>query len=658
MKSMEQETVRGKNRTVVGQLKRGSPFSVVVPEDPEIRHEIVVREGDDLNAPDGSMVTVEITSWPHGRRSIRGHVIEILGFRDDFGMDVEIVIRKHQIPLEFPESVLDEVKSIQLDLQDGDLARRLDFRSLPIVTIDGESAKDFDDAVHVSRTGQGNYLLGVHIADVAHYVTKDSALDQEALRRGTSVYFPDRAVPMLPEELSNGICSLKPNEDRLTLSVLMEIASDGEVYRYAFLEGVIRSRQRMTYTEVSKILIDRDHDTIARYQELVLHFELMQELAQILQARRRRLGSLDFDLPEPVIEFDEMGSMASIHKSERNISHKIIEEFMLAANETVAHHLFQSSVPSLYRIHEPPDPIKVLEFNEIAKSYGYQVGAGLTDRGTTILPRVKERQLGGRDRNEAIRLRQKLQSLNIKVTSRDYQKLIEQWAGKPEERILSYLMLRSLPQAVYSPQNKGHFGLASPCYTHFTSPIRRCPDLIVHRILKTLVTAQMAAEFTPQVAALLLKHTFRAHDQSPIKTSSGWVNGQKPRPLYTVEELEGIALRSSQTERRAQDAEHELMELKTLEFMAGKLGEEYEGIVVRVTREGLGVELLDLFVEGFVSVASLGDDTYRFRQRPAALVGTRPGNAFRLGDRLLVCVDRIDRFWRRVELAVLEKRSR
>jgi ribonuclease R len=652
------ETMEQKCRTVVGEFRRGSPLSVVVPDDHEMRFEIVVREGDDLDAPDGYMVTVEITRFPHGSGSMQGRVIEILGFRGDFGIDVEIVIRKHQIPLEFPPPVLAEVKGSRLDVQSDDLKGRLDFRSLPIVTIDGKTAKDFDDAVHVSRMDQGNCLLGVHIADVAHYVKKDSAVDQEALKRGTSVYFPDRAVPMLPEELSNGICSLKPNEDRLTLSVLMEIGPDGEVRRHTFLEGVIRSRRRMTYTAVSKILVDRDREVIAQYQELVPHFELMQELAQILHARRRRLGSIDFDLPEPIIEFDEVGSMASIQKSERNISHRIIEEFMLAANETVAQHLFQSSIPSLYRVHESPDPIKVLEFNEVARSYGYQIGTGLTEQGTTILPRVKERHLGGRDRNDARRLRQRLQSLNIKVTSRDYQKLIEQWAGKPEERILSYLMLRSLPQAVYSPHNKGHFGLASGCYTHFTSPIRRYPDLIVHRILKTLVTAQTAAEFTPQNAELLLNCTFRAKDQTPMWSPCGSVKAQETRLLYTLEELEGIALHSSQTERRADDAERELIELKTLEFMAGKLGEEFEGIVVRITREGMGVELLELFVEGFVSVTSLGDDSYRFRERPVALVGTRPGNAFRLGDRMLVCVDRIDRFWRRVDLAVLERKTR
>ncbi|HVN81610.1 MAG TPA: VacB/RNase II family 3'-5' exoribonuclease, partial [Terriglobia bacterium] len=549
-----------KHRTVVGCFKPGIPDSVVTPDDPGLPFEILVRDGEDMDAPEGSMVNVEITRFPHGSRRPRGRVIEILGFRGTFGVDVEMVIRKYQIPVRFPESVLTEVKGLHLRLGDEDLTGRMDFRSLPIVTIDGETAKDFDDAVHVDRLSNGNYLLGVHIADVSHYVKKDSPLDREARTRGTSVYFPDRAVPMLPEELSNGICSLKPQEDRLTLSALMEIGSEGEVSRYSFLRGVIRSRERMTYTAVGRILIDRDPDVIGRYQELVPHFELMRELASILYERRRRLGSIDFDLPEPVIEFDAAGLMSSILKSERNISHRIIEEFMLAANETVARHLFQASIPSLYRIHESPDPIKVLEFNEVAKGFGYQLGSGLAGQGTMIVPRVKDRVRPGQNRDEARRLRQSLQALNVKVFPADYQRLVDQLAGKPEERILSYLMLRSLQQAVYSPHNQGHFGLASNCYTHFTSPIRRYPDLMVHRILKGLLPAQSTQEFKLPNVDSVFHHAFGARKQRPVQSSPSLSSDRRTSFLYALEELEDIALQSSQTERRAADAERDLIE--------------------------------------------------------------------------------------------------
>jgi len=670
-----------RNTTIVGQFKSGKFENYVVPYDAKISQEVVIRDGDDLEAPHDAVVNVEVTQFPHAARRLRGRVIEVLGFQGDFGIDVEIMIRKHQIPIDFPEAALRQAERCEEEVSPAELASRLDFRALPIVTIDGETAKDFDDAVHVQRLENGNYLLGVHIADVAHYVPQDSALDREALRRGTSVYFPDRAVPMLPERLSNGICSLKPHLDRLTLSALMEIDPLGNVQRYSVHDGVIRSRERMTYTAVGRILIDHAEEETARYRELVAHFELMRELAMILYEHRQARGSIDFDLPEPVIAFDELGTMTGILKSERNIAHRIIEEFMLAANETVARHLFQRRIPSLYRIHESPDPVKVFQFNEIALSFGYSLGRGLMERRIADLPRLRHRTRGaGRVERSSAYHDMALEAVNIKVSPKDYQKLVEQITGKPEERILSYLMLRSLKQACYSPQNRGHFGLASSCYTHFTSPIRRYPDLMVHRILKEALRgenlassdvskmsqhgvvgesltakndAQLSFTFSTPTPSSSDARTRRESRRARQKEEAETID--RSHALYAPEALDSIASHSSETERRADEAERELIDLKKLEFMAGRLGEEFEGVVIHLTKEGMVVELIELFVEGFVRIASLDDDDYQLRDRPLALVGRISRKAFRLGDRLKVCVDRIDRFRRRVDLSVVER---
>ena len=487
--------IERKNLTIVGQFKRTAQENFVVPYDPKIQQEILIRDEDDMNAPPDSIVNVEVTHFPHGYRRLRGKIVEVLGFKGDFGIDVEIIIRKHQIPVQFPVAVLRQADDIRDEVDASEVEKRTDFRKLPIVTIDGETAKDFDDAVHVEELENGNFLLGVHIADVAHYIRKDSPLDREAKQRGTSVYFPDRAVPMLPEKLSNGICSLKPKLDRLTFSVLMEMDRAGNILNYSLHDGIICSQERMTYTSVGKILVDRDPEESARYSSLISHFERMEKLALILNEKRRNRGSIDFDLPEPIIAFDEDGAMVGILKSERNIAHRIIEEFMLAANETVAHHLFARKVASLYRIHETPDPVKVYEFNEIAHSFGYSLGRVIGEKSLAPLPRLKDRVRRGRGGREVHFSRnQELQGLDIRVSPKDYQKLVDQISGKPEERILSYLMLRSLKQACYSPLNKGHFGLASACYTHFTSPIRRYPDLMVHRILRN--TLQLGATST------------------------------------------------------------------------------------------------------------------------------------------------------------------
>ncbi|HME57423.1 MAG TPA: VacB/RNase II family 3'-5' exoribonuclease, partial [Terracidiphilus sp.] len=404
---------------------------------------------------EGLVVDVEITSWPTPTRPPVGHVIEVLGSPDDFGVDVEMVIRKHQLPRVFPDSVLAETRAVaHLDLSE--VSRRRDFRSLPIVTIDGETARDFDDAVLVTERPDGGYELQVHIADVAEYVRAGTDLDLEARLRGTSVYFPDRAIPMLPQELSTNICSLRPGEDRLVLSCLMQLDSGGRIHSYEIVEGVIRSAARMTYTEVHAIL-ENDAETRARYAALVPEFERMHKLAVLMNKRREQRGSIDFDLPEPVIEFDEQGQMRGITKSERTWANRLIEEFMLEANECVATWLEDLGVPSLYRIHEKPEPSRVVQFEELAASFGYSLGLGALPV-RRIQTRAERRDARGQGRMPRVHEVPE----DIPVTPRMYQKLAAKIEGKPEERILSYLMLRSLKQARYSEINEGHFALAAP----------------------------------------------------------------------------------------------------------------------------------------------------------------------------------------------------
>jgi len=472
------EVLRRAHPSVVGEFRIRRRGSYVVPHDDRIRQWIHIPEGMELpeaqpyvhrvgahgvavdSAEDleGMIVTAEILDFGEDGERPTGRVIEILGHPDDFGIDVEILIRSHHIPHRFPEDVLEQARAIPGPIPPEEIARRRDFRELAIVTIDGETARDFDDAVRVERVPDGNYVLQVHIADVSHYVRPGTPIDREALLRGTSVYFPDRAVPMLPVELSTDQCSLRPHEDRLVLSVLLEIDPRGDVIAQEFTRGVIRSAGRMTYTAVAGVL-DGDPGLRERYAAQVEHFEKMRELALILNRKRVRRGSIDFDLPEPLLEFDEFGEMTGVIRAPRNIAHRIIEEFMLAANEAVASHLENAGVPMIFRIHERPDPKRVMEFEDIAAHFGYSLGAGATP-----VKRFRETTLA---------------LDNSRLSPRNYQKLVAKIAGKPEERILSYLMLRSLKQARYSEQNAGHFALAAASYTHFTSPIRRYPDLIV-----------------------------------------------------------------------------------------------------------------------------------------------------------------------------------
>jgi ribonuclease R len=670
-----------RNPTVVGifhysrrDFERGG--NVVVPVDERMTQPIVIPPGAELPPVleagsahrvmgaearaaqgkahenlEGLVVDVEITDWPTATRPARGRVLEVLGAEDDFGVDVEMVIRKHHLPRVFPEAVLAEAREVAR-FDPAIAEKRRDFRALPIVTIDGETARDFDDAVLVRHGTDGVWELQVHIADVAEYVQPGTVLDIEARLRGTSVYFPDRAIPMLPQELSTDICSLRPEEERLVLSCLMRIDAQGEILDYEICEGVIRSARRMTYTQVHGIL-EGDAELRAEFAPLVEEFERMLELAQVLQRKRERRGSIDFDLPEPLIEFDEFGAMKAVTRSERNWAHRLIEEFMLSANECVASWLEHLGVPSLYRIHEKPEPRRVVEFEEIAAAFGYSLGLG-------SLPVRTFRMKGERRENQARReqgrsghagggraVRGYEVAEEIAITPRMYQKLTEKIAGKPEEQILSYLMLRSLKQARYCEKNEGHFALAAPCYTHFTSPIRRYPDLIVHRIAKELLQ-----DFPPEGARF-----------TPASTSGseGRRHAQVRKAIFEpipTGELAAIAAESSENERRAADAERELVEWKKLQFMKDRVGESFSGMILNATKYGLFVELDDLFVEGLVPLQSLGmfdGDRYTYRENTRQVIGDRWGRKFSVGERVRVVLDRVDAVEKRLQFSILDE---
>jgi ribonuclease R len=677
-----------RNPTVVGVFHYArsdrAPGNTVVPFDERMTQHILIPEGQEIPpsseaatphrvlggeaAPasahddlEGLVVDVEITSWPTPTRPPIGRVIEVLGNPDDFGVDVEMVIRKHQLPRIFPENVLAEARAVA-HLDEEEVANRQDFRGLPIVTIDGETARDFDDAVLVTERPGGGYELQVHIADVAEYVRVATDLDLEARLRGTSVYFPDRAIPMLPQELSTNICSLRPGEDRLVLSCIMQLDSGGRIESYEIVEGVIRSAARMTYTEVHAIL-ENDADTRARYAALVPGFVRMRKLAGLMNERREERGSIDFDLPEPVIEFDERGQMRGVTKSERTWANRLIEEFMLAANECVATWLEDLGVSSLYRIHEKPEPRRVVQFEELAAAFGYTLGLG-------ALP-VRRIQTKG-DRRDALRTGRAARTHevaeDIPVTPRMYQKLAAKIEGKPEERILSYLMLRSLKQARYSEINEGHFALAAPTYTHFTSPIRRYPDLIVHRIVKALLDEGVSGEgwvaegrhSSPWThtnegsrSSGMASHASRkSKNAARVGHPASGFTGEPPIPEA---ELAQIAEETSQTERRAAEAERELVEWKKVRFMQDRVGEEFAALVLNPAKYGLFVELTDLFVEGLVPIDSLRDDRYAWRENTHEIVGERTGRRYRAGDRVRVILDRILAAERRLQFSIVEE---
>ncbi len=637
-------------------IPEGAEIPSITRETPHrvLGEEALVQQPDWLDAErgpqplEGLAVDIEITDFPTAGRPAKGRVLEVLGPPDAFGVDVEIIIRKHHLPHVFPPNVLAEATAAAEhtveSLPGGEFTLRRDFRGLPIVTIDGETARDFDDAVYVEPLPNGRWQLQVHIADVSDYVRPGTDLDLEARLRGTSVYFPDRAIPMLPPQLSSGMCSLRPDEDRLVMSCLMEIDHRGEILGYEVCEGILRSARRMTYTQVQAIL-DGDEATRNEFEPLVPEFERMHELALLLNAKRHRRGSIDFDLPEPVILFNPDGNMRSIVRSERGWAHRLIEEFMLSANECVATWLAQQRIPSTYRIHETPDPKRILEFEETAATFGYSLGfPSLPIKRVTM--KADRRDARGRDRQAKTHdVPEKLP-----VTPQMYQRLTAKIAGQPEERILSFLMLRSLKQARYSEQNEGHFALASPCYTHFTSPIRRYPDLIVHRLLRAMLRAGADPNGGPILST----------DPQP------WGADAAPlrRPVYDEalaplpeSELVAISTESSQSERRADDAERELIEWKKIKFMQDRVGEDFHGIILSVTKYGFFVELENLFIEGLVPLASLtpygSGDRFFFRDTDRQIVGSESGRVYKVGMAVHVLLDRIDRQQRRLQFALM-----
>jgi ribonuclease R len=676
-----------RNPTVVGRFRYATseraPGNYVVPFDERMTQPILIPFGDEVpmyqdadsgseatphrvhgddvhhaeaahHTPDdleGLVVDVEITDWPTLHRQARGRVLEVLGDPDDFGVDVEIMIRKHHIPHLFPDAVLENAREVaQLDQQE--IATRRDFRDLPIVTIDGETAKDFDDAVLVRDTHDG-YELQVHIADVAQYVTPGSPLDLEARLRGTSVYFPDRAVPMLPQELSSDICSLRPAEDRLVLSCIMQLDRHGAILSCELCEGVIRSARRMTYTQVHAIL-SGDEAARTEFAPLVPEFERMLTLAKILNRKREQRGSIDFDLPEPIIDFNDEGEMQGILRSDRTWANRLIEEFMLSANECVADWHQRVGVPSIYRIHEKPDAKRVIDFEETAAHFGYSLGLGAlpVKRVQFKSERREFRAYNARNRHiQRSAPREHEIPQDIPVSPQMYQRLAKKIAGKPEERILAHLMLRSLKQARYSEKNEGHFALATSHYTHFTSPIRRYPDLIVHRISKSLLDVGVSGRVTCDAPA----QSTRTHHHDVILGDAKDLQFASEAAPLSEDDLSAIAKECSDNERRAAEAERELMEWKKVKFMQHRIGEDFDAMVMNVTKYGLFVELTDLFIEGLVPLGSLLDDIYTYRENTRQIIGSHSGRRYSIGARLRVILDRVDEVERRLQFSVLDE---
>ncbi|MUG71339.1 ribonuclease R [Paenibacillus validus] len=594
---MEGEVVRVVSRAntqIVGLFKSLEEYAFVIPDDKRVVRDIFIPKDAFNGAMDGHKVVVRIVSYPEGRAAAQGEVIEILGHKNDPGIDILSIIRKHGLPESFADDVMDEAAAAPESITEEEIRSqgRRDLRGKRIVTIDGEDAKDLDDAVNVERLPNGNYVLGVHIADVSYYVREGSALDQEAYNRGCSVYLVDRVIPMLPHRLSNGICSLNPQVDRLTMSCEMEFDQDANVVRHDIFTSVIKTSERMTYKNVRTLLTEEapEPELLEKYGYLMDDFRLMEELAMKLRSKRMRRGAIDFDFQESKILVDENGKPTDIIKRDRTIAEMIIEEFMLAANETVAEHFYWMKVPFLYRIHEDPDGEKLAHFMEFITNFGYVVRG----KGNTVHPRA-------------------------------LQTLLEEIKGTKEETVISTVMLRSMKQAKYDANSLGHYGLAAEFYSHFTSPIRRYPDLIIHRVIREVL-------------------------------ESGGVLSDK-RHEYLASRMEDIARQSSERERVAVDAERETESLKKAEFMLDKVGEEFGGIISSVTSFGMFIEL-DNTVEGLIRLSDLTDDYYHYHDAQHALIGERTSKIFRLGDEVKVRVSRVNMDERTIDFEMVDMKPR
>ena len=567
---------------VVGTYQKSRSFGFVIPDNSKLPSDIFVSQERSKGAVSGSKVVVEITDYGGSRRkSPEGKVVEILGHINDPGVDIMSIVRSFDLPEGFPEKVMNQAQRCGTEVTEADRAGRLDLRELTMVTIDGEDAKDLDDAVSLERDGE-NYCLGVHIADVSNYVQENSALDREALKRGTSVYLVDRVIPMLPHALSNGICSLNEGEDRLALSCLMTVNHKGEVVDYRIAESVIRVDRRMTYTSVAKILEKEDPEECAAYEEFVPMFRDMAYLSSVIRERRRRRGAIDFEFPESKIILDQSGHPLEIKPYERNTATKLIEDFMLLANETVAQHFYWLQTPFVYRTHDNPDLEKVHRLSLFINNFGYTMKTGQEE-----------------------------------IHPKELQKLLDKVEGTPEEALISRLTLRSMKQAKYTTECTGHFGLASQYYCHFTSPIRRYPDLQIHRIIKEQLRGRLDEDRT-------------AHYQQILPQ---------------------VAKQSSQLERRADEAERETDKLKKTEYMEQHVGEIYEGVISGVTAWGLYVELPNT-VEGLVHVSMLPGDYYYYDEAACEMRGTQTGKAYKLGEKLKVKVKFADRFTRTIDFVL------
>ena len=573
------------NKNVVGIYEDNKSFGFVLPEDKRIQNDIFIPKKERNGAKKGQIVMVEITKWPDERRkNPEGKVVEILGRPGDKGIDIDIIIRKFNLPEDFPERVLSSAAEIEDSITEDEIKGRLDLRDVRMVTIDGEDAKDLDDAVSIERLENGNFKLGVHIADVSHYVTERSELDKEAFKRATSVYLIDRVIPMLPKKLSNGICSLNPKVDRLTLSCIMEVNRQGKVVSHEIAESVIKTNERMTYTDVTKILRDGDKDLIERYKDLVDDFKAMEELCKILRQKRLDRGAIDFEFEESKIILDEKGKPVDIKPYERAIANRMIEEFMLLANETVAEHMNKVKVPFVYRIHENPNAEKLEKFKEFVYNLGF---TGVT-WGEEVNPKA-------------------------------LQQVLDKFKGENEETIISTLLLRSMMQARYSPECAGHFGLAADYYCHFTSPIRRYPDLQIHRIIKEYLNKQ--------------------------------ITENRNKKLVSI--VDSASKQSSEMERVAQEAEREVDDLKKAEYMQDRIGEVFDGMICSVTGFGVFVQLPNT-VEGLIHITSFKDDYYIYDEDRLILVGERTKKIYRLGDKLKVVCSKVDILSREVYFEIVE----
>jgi ribonuclease R len=574
------------NKTIVGTFEGNGKgrHGFVVPDDPKIGMDIFVPSIEGVDVKTGYKVVVEIYKWPEQRRNPVGRIIEVLGHKDDAGVDVLSIIRQYKLPEKFPAEVEAAAAEVSQTVREEDMVGRKDFRHLRTFTIDGADARDFDDAVSLKIMDNGHFLLGVHIADVSHYVKEGSPIDKEAFLRGTSVYLVDRVIPMLPPELSNGICSLNPNEDRLAISVMMEIDEEGKVVDYQIYESVIRSKMRMIYEEVNRVLEDNDQELLPKYAEFLEDLRNMQRLSEILHRRRMRRGSIDFDLNEAKITLNEEGKVVDVRLYTRGVSERMIEEFMLICNETIAQHVFWRNIPFMYRIHEDPDIEKMLEFNEFIHNFGYHL-----------------KGIGGR------------------IHPKTLQQLLEKIRGTREEAIINTVMLRSLQKARYSPDNTGHFGLAAEHYCHFTSPIRRYPDLVDHRIIKDLLHNRLDSARIAKLESM----------------------------------LPDMAEHCSEREIVADEVEREVDDLKKAEFMLDKIGMEFDGIISGVTSYGIYVELGNT-VEGLVHISTMDDDYYVYDEKHYCLIGQRTNKIYRLGDAVRVRVVGVDLASRNIDFVLAE----